>query len=369
MDIASKLTAIQNYFTSNSWVIQVFVIVFITLLINFLQKRILGKLHQRLESTRTFWDHSLIDSARVPLTFLIWVIGLTFAAEILKNESGAAIFGAIDPLRDVGVVFSLAWFLVRFVKRVKINIIKKKQANNEEIDVTTADAIAKLLRASIIITAFLVTLQTLGYNISGVLAFGGIGGIAIGFAAKDLLANFFGGLMVYLDRPFNVGDWIRSPDKNIEGTVENIGWRLTRIRTFDKRPLYVPNSIFTTISVENPSRMTNRRIYETVGIRYSDAGKMGAIIEDVKNMLQQHEDIDTDQTLIVNFNEFAASSLNFFIYTFTKTTNWIEFHEVKQNVLLKIINIIEAQGAECAFPTSTLHIPDGISPVQVTGDR
>ena len=104
-------------------------------------------------------------------------------------------------------------------------------------------------------------MQALGYSISGVLAFGGIGGIAVGFAAKDLLANFFGGLMIYLDRPFSVGDWIRSPDKNIEGTVEEIGWRLTRIRTFDKRPLYVPNSTFTQISVENPSRMLNRRIY------------------------------------------------------------------------------------------------------------
>ena len=113
-------------------------------------------------------------------------------------------------------------------------------------------------------------MQLFDYSVSGLLAFGGIGGIAVGFAAKDLLANFFGGLMIYLDRPFSVGDWIRSPDKEIEGTVEDIGWRLTRIRTFDKRPLYIPNSIFASISVENPSRMSNRRIYEKIGIRYDD---------------------------------------------------------------------------------------------------
>ena len=361
MDIETILIELKNYFSSNSWVAQVFFVVFLTLLISFLQKRVLGKLLAKLQETAIYWDDALVDAARRPLTFLIWIIGLSFAAEIVSNESGAVIFGAIDPVRDVGVIFTLVWFLVRFIERTEKNIVLKKEARGEEVDRTTADVIAKLLRISVIITGLLVTLQTLGYSISGVLAFGGIGGIAIGFAAKDLLANFFGGLMIYLDRPFNVGDWVRSPDRDIEGTVENIGWRLTRIRTFDKRPLYVPNSIFANIAVENPSRMTNRRIKETIGIRYDDVSKMETIIGDVKKMLQEHEDIDTNQTLIVNFNEFAPSSLDFFIYTFTKTTNWIRFHEVKQDVLLKVIRIVESHGAECAFPTSTLHISDGIT--------
>lgn len=361
MDIETTLIEFQNYFISNSWVAQVFIVVFVTVLISFIQKRIIGKLYTKLKNTRVYWDDALVDAARRPLTILIWIIGLTFAAEIVSNESGAVIFGAIDPIRDVGVILTFAWFLVRFIERTEKNIVLKKEARGEEIDRTTADTIAKLLRISVIITALLVMLQTLGYSISGVLAFGGIGGIAMGFAAKDLLANFFGGLMIYMDRPFNVGDWIRSPDRDIEGTVENIGWRLTRIRTFDKRPLYVPNSVFATIAVENPSRMSNRRIKETIGIRYDDVSKMEAIIDDVKKMLQEHDDIDANQTLIVNFNEFASSSLDFFIYTFTKTTNWIRFHEVKQDVLLKVIGIVESHGAECAFPTSTVHIPDGMS--------
>jgi MscS family membrane protein len=211
-------------------------------------------------------------------------------------------------------------------------------------------------------------MQTLGYSISGVLAFGGIGGIAIGFAAKDLLANFFGGMMIFLDRPFSVGDWIRSPEKEIEGTVEHIGWRLTRIRTFDKRPLYIPNSVFASIVVENPSRMTNRRIYETIGIRYDDAAVAADVIAAVREMLQNHPDIDHNQTLMVNFNKFGASSLDFFIYTFTKTTVWTQFHEVKQDVLFKIQDIIEAHGAEIAFPTSTVHLPDQLKVIQANAE-
>ena len=178
------------------------------------------------------------------------------------------------------------------------------------------------------------------------------------FAAKDLLANFFGGLMVYLDRPFKVGDWVRSPDKEIEGTVEAIGWRLTTIRTFDKRPLYVPNSVFASISVQNPSRMSHRRILETVGLRYDDAKQLQKIIQDVKQMLLDHDDIDTTQTLIVNFNAFGSSSLDFFIYTFTKTTDWIRYHEVKQDVLFRVMEIVEKEGAEVAFPTSTVHLAE-----------
>jgi MscS family membrane protein len=208
----------------------------------------------------------------------------------------------------------------------------------------------------VIITALLIAMQLLGYSVSGLLAFGGIGGIAVGFAAKDLLANFFGGLMIYLDRPFSVGDWIRSPDKEIEGTVEDVGWRLTRIRTFDKRPLYIPNSVFASISVENPSRMTNRRIYETVGIRYCDMDSMNNIVQQVTQMLKDHDAIDNNQTMIVNFNKFSDSSLDFFIYTFTKTTDWIEFHSVKQDVLLQIAEIIKKNGSEIAFPTSSIHL-------------
>ena len=171
-----------------------------------------------------------------------------------------------------------------------------------------------------------------------------------------MLANFFGGLTIYLDRPFVVGEWIRSPDKDIEGTVEYIGWRHTRVRAFNKNPIYVPNALFTNIVVENPTRMTNRRIKEIIGIRYDDLAQMAPIVADVRAMLQSHPEIDTGQTLIVNFNTFGPSSLDILIYTFTKTKEWVRYHEVKQDVLLKIADIIDRHGAEIAFPTRTLHM-------------
>ena len=350
-----NIASLQKIFIGhNSYLIQAFIVVFGSLILDFIQRRIFKRLLKSVEKTKTKLDDALVAAISKPISIVIWAAGIALAAEIIQKSTEAVIFTAIEPIRDTIIVAALGWFLLRAIR----NIEKTYLEGDKEVDHTTVDAISKLLRISVIITSTLVALQTLGYSISGVLAFGGIGGIAIGFAAKDILANFFGGLTIYLDRPFAVGDWVRSPDREIEGTVEKIGWRLTRIRTFDKRPLYVPNSIFTTIALENPSRMKNRRIYETIGLRYDDASKVETIIHKVKEMLLNHSEIDTSQILIVNLNNFAPSSIDFFIYTFTKTTNWIYFHEVKQDVFLKVMKIIEDEGAEMAFPTSTINFAE-----------
>lgn len=360
MDIEALIeTYIQD--TAWRWISQVFVVVFLALLADFIQRRLFGRLYLRLKQTRTPWDDALVDALRRPLSALIWILGLTFAAQIVRNVSQLELFALLEPLRDVGVIACLAWFLVRFIARAEDNLLASQRDAEHPMDRTTMDAIARLLRLSVIITSALVALQTLGFSISGVLAFGGIGGIAVGFAAKDLLANFFGGLMIYLDRPFAVGDWIRSPDRDIEGTVEQIGWRLTCIRTFDKRPLYVPNATFASITVENPSRMSHRRIYETIGLRYEDADKVAAITGDVEQMLKDHPEIDDSQTLMVHFNKYGASSLDFFVYTFTHTINWTAFHAIKQDVLLRIYAIIRQHGADIAFPTSTVHVSEPVA--------
>ena len=355
--------AVSGYLSAvglQSWVVQVFVVVFATAVVAFGARRVASRLHTAFTRTRSVWDDAFVEALGPPLRAFIWITGIAFAIEIIQNEAGAAIFEAVDPIRDVGVIATFAWFAVRFIRIAERNFIDDKQAKGEDFDRATLDAIVKLVRLSVLITAFLVALQTLGFSISGVLAFGGIGGIAVGFAAKDLLANFFGGLMIYLDRPFAVGDWVRSPDRSIEGTVERIGWRQTVIRGFDTRPLYLPNSAFANIAVENPSRMRNRQIYETIGIRYEDAGAMAAIVADVEAMLRAHDEIDTDGFLMVNFNAFAPSSLDFFIYCYTRTTLWARYHQVKQDVLLRILEIVDRHGAEIAFPTSTVHVAGGV---------
>lgn len=340
------------------WVTQIFIVIFLTLLASYTVNRVLKRVRRRLERTRTMWDDTLVEAARKPARTVVWVIGLCYAMDIVYKETGAEIFSGVDALRSVAVIAVLAWWLLRFVNAFESNIVAHREMKGDPVDHTTVAAVSKLVRASVLITAGLVMLQTLGFSIGGVLAFGGVGGIAVGFAAKDILANFFGAMTIYFDRPFSVGDWIRSPDKQIEGVVEHIGWRQTRIRTFDRRPLYVPNSHFTTISVENPSRMTHRRIYENIGIRHEDIGVMHAITDDVRAMLHAHPDIDGSQLLMVHFNEFNPSSVDFMVYCFTHTTVWTEFHKAKHDVLLKIAEIIASHGAQLATPAQRLHVPE-----------
>ena len=155
-------------------------------------------------------------------------------------------YEAFAPARKVGIILCLILFFVKLINETE----KKFMLESEVSDHTTIHALSKLGHLVVSVAGGLMILQAIGFSGTGLLAFGGGGGIAVGFAAQDLLANFFGGLFIHTDRPFSVGDWIRSPDREIEGTVERIGWRVTRIRTFDKRPLYIPNSVFSKITVE-----------------------------------------------------------------------------------------------------------------------
>ena len=359
LDSLEQALALDNL-GSMGWGIELFAVVTLTLFGRYVALRLLGLLQRQFAKTANLWDDALFDAAYKPISWFILIMGLLWAVDISEGYIDSELFSAqnLSIIRQLTFIFLIMIFLVRFISLGEARLLERIEdgsaGDETTLDATTLHALAKLLRLSVIISGALVALPTFGIEITALLAFGGVGGIAVGFAAQDLLSNFFGGLMIYLDRPFAIGDWIRSPDREIEGTVENIGWRLTVVRTFDKRPLYIPNSIFNKLALENPSRMSNRRIKETIGIRYQDSEKMGPIVADVKAMLQNHEAIDTNQTLIVNFNGYGASSLDLFIYTFTKTTNWIQFHEIKQDILLKIVEIVHKHGADFAFPTTTL---------------
>ena len=298
------------------WMLEAFSVIFMALVFSYLERRAYRKLRGKLKKTKKIWSWEgvFLEALHPSLHSGIWFLGIVFAADIVAaNVPGIFLFQAIQPLRQLGIIVLLVWFIIRFIYQIEIYFVQKGHELPEDyVDATTVQVLSKLIRAAVLITAGLIGLQILGIPISGVLAFGGVGALAVGLAAKDMLANFFGGLMIFLDRPFRIGDWIRSPDKMIEGTVEDIGWRLTCIRTFDKRPLYVPNSLFLTIALENPSRMRNRRIKTVVGVRYQDADKITDLLKDIEGMLRQHPDIDTRQTLFVKLIEFGPSSLKFF---------------------------------------------------------
>ena len=319
----------------------------LAILLGFIADHSLKFFENRLTYTKTIWDDLILWSARRPAKFLIWILALIWIAKIVSEFFAQDIAKEIHIAKNLAFIFAIGWFGWRIVKKYEEHLFQA--SNAKVIGSLNVSTITQLLKIAVICLAALMAMQTVGVSITGLVAFGGIGGIALGFAAKDILANFFGATMIYFDHPFSVGDWIRSPDREIEGTVEHIGWRLTHVRNFDRRMIYIPNSIFSTIIVENPSRMTNRRINETMRLRYEDLSQLNKIISEIKNMLERRDDIDQSLKPLVSLNKFGEWSINFFIDAFTKTKDWVEYNRVKQDVLLKVSNIIIQNGAQIAF--------------------
>ena len=213
-----------------------------------------------------------------------------------------------------------------------------------------------LEKLCVIVIAFLTlgaVMIAFGVSATAVGAVLGGAGIGIGFGTQQISQNFLSGLMLFFNRPFAEGDWINV--SSFQGVVERIGWYHTRIRTFERRPLYIPNALFATTPIENPGRMYNRRINAEIGLRYEDIGRMPRVIHDVRDMLNGHDAIDKDQAIVVNFNQWDASSVNMLVNCFTKTTDGLEWLEIQQDVFFRIADIVSAAGADFAFPSTTLY--------------
>jgi len=345
---------ILNLSPSQLWIAEISAIITAAAILAFISDHFLISMGKLSKMTENFWDDVLLSAAKSPLKVLIWLFAAKFCSEILIKEFQNEETQIALPITEIAICLCFSWFLIRLVNFAAQSYANAEKYMNDEFRKTTIDAVAKVLKIIIIIFSILIILQILGFSISGILAAGGAGGLVIGFAAKDLFANIFGGVTIYLDRPFNVGDWIRCNVAGVEGVVEHIGWRQTRLRSLNKNPIYVPNAIFTNAVVENPSRMTHRRIKEYIGIRHQDLAKMEIITNEIREYLRAHAAIDKGQQLVVNFELFGESSLNFLITAFTTLTHWQEYSKLKQEILLQVARIIEKNGAKISVPTTTV---------------
>ncbi|WP_136063912.1 mechanosensitive ion channel family protein [Modicisalibacter radicis] len=344
------------------WLVTPAVILALALVADLFARLVVWRGVRLLEKTRNRWDDTLLLAVRRPLWVGIWGTAIIGMASLLAERFGNqwAIEHAPTALW-LFVLVMIGWSGIRLTRLIEKRLVFPPARHpGRPLDASTASALSKLVGATILTLVVLAILQALGMSVSGLLAFGGAGGLIVGFAARNVLANFFGGLAIHLDNPFKVGDWISSPDREIEGVVEDIGWRLTRIRTFDSRPLYVPNMIFGSIAVVNPSRMLNRRIFETLGLRYRDMGQLEDVVSRVRRYLEQHDSIDQDNLLLVNFHTYGAYSLDILIHAYTRTTDWGEHQAIKQEILLRIADIVDEAGAAIAMPARELHLADAL---------
>ena len=285
------------------------------------------------------------------------LIGLTVVQFFVTLPNGWQRLGLSNTLMHNLIVTLIAvnvsWLGALVISRL-MNRLERSRWNKPN----RLSALTNISKLSWFVLIALVYLPSIGINISSILAVGGLAGLAVGLAAKDFIGNIFGGIMIYWDKPFLEGEWIRSSDRNIEGTVKKIGLRLTEITTFEKRPLYVPNAVFQNVIIENPGRMENRRIAEAFSVRYSDNDQVEKIINEIEGMLYDHEGIDTQQTIMVHLVGLGDSSLDCQLYCFTKSTDIKVFRSIRQQILIQVIGIVRRHGADIPFPTRTLELSE-----------
>ena len=309
---------------------------------------ILKFLKRFTKKTKTDIDDKIFKAVKEPLKFLFIIGGIYFFFYFLEIK-GEVLNHIIRGL----LIFDLFWALFNvinvFEDKVYHVIGKYGRASRE-----MASFIIKILKILIVSLAVIALLQEFGINVTGFLASLGLGGLAFALAAKDTAANIFGGIAILTDNIFKIGEWVKIG--SVEGTVEDIGMRTTKIRAFDKRLIIVPNSIIANSSVENFSRRNKRRIVMRIGLVYNTSIEtIKKVVEEIREMLYNHPEIAKDESLLIYFDEYEDSSLSIFCYFFTNTAEWKEYLRIREDINLKIKEIIEKYPTDFAFPSNSIY--------------
>ena len=321
------------------------------------------KLIPLLEKTRYEFDHLAARAASSPVGVLVLLLGLYGAFAVLPLRAGAArfVFSALKVLVAADVV----WFLFRVVDIGERYLRQLAERTESKLDDQLIPVIRKALKVTIGVIGFVWVVQLLGYSVSSLIAGLGIGGLAIALALQDTLGNFFGSVFIFLDRPFAVGDWVKIGD--VEGVVEDIGFRSTRIRTWPTSLVSIPNKTVAASTIDNWSRMPKRRVVQTVGLTYeTTAEQMEKAVEGIRRILESDEGVD-QELVVVRFDDFGDSSLNILVYYFTKATGLAEHMATKERVNLAIMRLVDSLGLSIAFPTRTLYLEGTLAERLVEG--
>ena len=307
--------------------------------------------------TQTDVDDMILDAIEKPLEFAFVVIGLYFAGQAVSLPDGLSDF--FDKVVRSLIAFTIFWALYRALTPLSTLFDRGVGLfGSEGMQETMKSFFLKLAKAVFVLLGLAAVFQEWGFNVAAVLGSLGLVGMAVALGAQDLIKNIFAGLTIFLDRMFEKGNWIRTPD--VDGIVEDIGFRATKVRQFDKALVNIPNSKLANEALINFSRMTQRRIYWTIGLEYRTThDQLRKIIGEIMEYLHATPEFETDPAKTKTFvfvDSFGASSIDVMLYCFTKTTQWGEWLAVKEKLAYKVKEIVEHHGASFAFPSTSLYV-------------
>lgn len=326
---------------------------------------ILKMLLRMTEKTKTNLDNQIVLAFEKPLHNFFVILGIYLALSYLPLKLEANLL--ISNFFRSAIIILITIGLYNLVDCCKVLDEEVEALLGVKIDKILLPFFSKVGKVIIVALAISIIAQEWDYPIDGFITGLGLGGLAFSLAAKDTLANIFGGLVIIMDKPFSIGDWIMAP--SVEGTVEDINFRSTKIRTFAQALVTVPNATLADEPVTNWSRMGKRRLTFKLGVMYSTPKeKLEKCINDIRNMLANHPEIHKD-TIFVRFDAFGESSLDIFLYFFTNTTNWEQFLAVKEDVNFKIMEILEQEGVSVAFPSTSIYFENPLQQIKENNDQ
>lgn len=359
------MNVVIDFFTNRVHIKEIGLALCIYLILRFARKIVMNKIFKFMmkhaAKTKSDLDDKLFKNFEKPIdVFMVFLSGFIAVNYYIKATGGVGnspiLFSTMIKVTQSAFIYTTAWGFYNLSGERSALFDSFKNRLGIKVDKILYPFIVKCLRFLMVAIAAIIILDIWDINVSTLVAGFGLGGLAFSLAAKDFASNIIGGIALIMEKPFNIGDWIKAD--SIEGVVEDISFRSTRIRTFAQELIIVPNSMLANTSIKNFTKRGKRRISFKLGVTYrTTKAKLKECIDSIENMLRAHEQVH-QETIFVKFEGFNNSSLDIFLYFFTKTTDWGEYLEIKQDINFKIIEIFEEHGIEFAFPSTSVYVEE-----------
>lgn len=323
----------------------------------FITRIVFKIIDEATQKTKNKFDDEIIKVIKKPISFLFILLGIRFGSEALPlNDTFEKVFYEI---LDTAFAVLIFWTIFKFIKPFSKVIQGYTARYGKELSDDITNILTRTAQFLVFAIGFVAIMKNWGYDITGFLASLGLVGMAFALAAKDTAANLFGSIVIFTDKPFKVGDWIETPD--VEGFVEEIGIRSSRVRTFAMGLVTVPNDTLANSPIQNWTQMNKRRVSMKIGVTYSTkSSQILKIVNEIRDLLENHEGVN-QEFMNIGFTDYLDSSLGITVYYFTNTTAWIEHTKIKEDINVKIMQIVEENGSSFAFPSRSLYFENEIN--------
>lgn len=322
------------------WWIEIAVAILLVVGIQTFSSLLIKKLQKKLDSV------AFLRAIKGPWILTLWSLTVVFLVSHLYPQSDQTLaLSFLIPLRNACIIGAIAWFLLGWKKEIERSL---QAHHSTKIDPTSLQIISRLTTIVVLFVAVLVILQLLGINTSPLLALGSVGAASIGFASKDVIANFCSGLSLQISRTFVIGEEIALPEKSLTGIIEKIGWFTTTIRDFERREVYLPNNCFSTLLLINVSRKTHRHLKQTLYLSFESAEKIQPVAEKIRQRISQHLNIDSREPIHVHLRKVSEWSMELCIEAFAKVIPLPAFLELQQQILIEAYEVCKEGGIQPA---------------------